>query len=498
LAVSLISAILFVRGWLKKLSEAWKYFGVALLLASVFVMMTAIRAFVGVVAIMIFLFIAAVCLMCVKTQESSAQIAGFIKKSLVIGSLILFVLLLRGFFSLKEIPDLRTIVTRQMQSDLKRIRERNVTNEEGSSSLDLKRVFGDAKVKYRWLIEPKYGNAGYPFSEGLWGVEKDGLWGYVDSADNVVIDFKYLFVGMFQNGKAFVVMSRDINDEKKDIAGVIDKEGKYIIQLRQGLVFQGQSPDDNDRWPFCTPEGKYGFLNLSGDEHIPAVFDAIKKFSEGMVAVQSEGRWGVIDKDGKWLIAPRYQDLGVFWNGYIPFQSDEGLWGLLNVKGEVIFEPKCTKIIKSVSRSDPLLVQFDNKQFKTNYLNEKLEFVISSDQYEVHSEEYAGGLVFLNAPGPKSADTYTALDIKGNVAFEFPKMIASPWRMEDVKGYYKMVAKGIYRKMFVINEKGEMLLPPNFLNLKPSEEGIIAVQSENLKGDKRWGLLILGATSDDI
>ena len=46
----------------------------------------------------------------------------------------------------------------------------------------------EEKVSYKWLIEPKYEWA-FAYSEGLWPVEKDGLWGYVDSADRVVVDF---------------------------------------------------------------------------------------------------------------------------------------------------------------------------------------------------------------------------------------------------------------------------------------------------------------------
>jgi hypothetical protein len=490
LAVSLISAILFVRGWLKKLSEAWKYFGVALLLASVFVMMTAIRAFVGVVAIMIFLFIAAVCLMCVKTQEGSAQIAGLIKKSVLIGSLILFVLLLRGFFSLKEIPDLRTIVTRQMQSDFKRIRERNVTNEEGSSSLDLKQVFGDAYVGYRWLIEPKYEKAGVPFSEELWCVRKDGLWGYVDSADNVVIDFQYLYTSSFQNGRALVCTSRDVNDERMDVLGIINKKGQYIIQPRPGVMFARRFFGESEHVPFCTQEGKYGFLNLSDEIHIPAVYDAAKWFSEGMAAVKSGDHWGVIDTENKWVIAPCYRDLDIFWKGYIPFQSDKGLWGLLNAKGEVVFEPKCTEIIRSFDRSGPLLVVFDENPSKIGYLDERLMFVVSPDRY--HSpRSYMGGLAFVKVLGLKSTDKWRAVDINGNVAFEFPGKVATPEILGSANGHYTMVAINPENKRFLVNEKGEILITPEFTLIEPSEEGIIAVQQEDFNGDKRWGLLIL-------
>ena len=43
---------------------------------------------------------------------------------------------------------------------------------------------------------------------------------------------------------------------------------------------------------------KWGFMDLSGRQVIPAVFDEVRPFSEGLAVVRLRGKWGFIDKQG--------------------------------------------------------------------------------------------------------------------------------------------------------------------------------------------------------
>ena len=84
------------------------------------------------------------------------------------------------------------------------------------------------------------------------------------------------------------------------------------------------------------------------------------------------------------------------------------------------------------------------------------------------------------------SDLVKALDEKGNVSFEFSRGLAEPasW---SVEGYY--VLNKTTKRMpnsFLVNKSGVMVLPPEFWDIRPSEEGIIAA----IHG-KRWGLLVL-------
>lgn len=59
------------------------------------------------------------------------------------------------------------------------------------------------------------------FSEGLAAVRKDGLWGYIDAENNVVVDFQFDYARSFKQDRAVVKVG--------EFYGVINREGKFVI-----------------------------------------------------------------------------------------------------------------------------------------------------------------------------------------------------------------------------------------------------------------------------
>lgn len=334
---------------------------------------------------------------------------------------------------------------------------------------------GSGNPEYTWLIEPKYEDAGR-FSRGLWPVKKDGLWGYVDSADNVVIDFQYLSAEPFEKWYASVKVSRDIR-------AVIDMQGQYLIQPSSMLESAYSRGEGAELARFRNPENRYGYLNLSGDVQIPAIYNWGSFFSEGTALVKSHDHEGIIDADGNWVVFPRYKILSSVWRGYIPFKSDVNLWGIMNLKEEVLIEPQYTSI-EYMGGSELLKVEIDGKY---GFLDDRLVAVIAPQYvfdkfFSVTSLRLnRGDLVFVYDSGK-----FMALDNRGEMAFQFPAMLARPFTSYNVKGYYVLVA-GSGRGYFLVGRRGEVLLPPKFRMIKPSAEGIIAAQQES-----RYGLLRLG------
>lgn len=349
----------------------------------------------------------------------------------------------------------------------------------------------EEKVSYKWLIEPKYKWA-FAYSEGLWPVEKDGLWGYVDSADRVVVDFQYFGAAPFRNGMAYVEVS-------EDVWGLIDPTGRPVIALQEGIhllpPFLVRDPllgsKKDIRVPFGNAQDRYGFLDLSGKVRIPAIYDSVGQFSEGLAAVVSGDCWGVIDTDGRWVISlhSRYRGLKYFKGGYIPFMSKERLWGFIDSGDRVVLEPKYTRLQDSWDGSGPWLVECDGK---IGYLAPKLN-VLADCKYDpadplfaTQSYPYAGGVAFACEDG-----TYKALDTEGNELFQFPAFLATPVSELCREGYYVLYAgREEYRpfesKFFLLDKQGVMILPPEFQEIRPSADGIIAVCKE-----KRWGLIDL-------
>ena len=54
----------------------------------------------------------------------------------------------------------------------------------------------------------------------------------------------------------------------------------------------------NEGMAWVKLNGKYGFIDKTGKEVISLKYDFARAFSEGLAAVRLNGRWGFVDKTG--------------------------------------------------------------------------------------------------------------------------------------------------------------------------------------------------------
>lgn len=150
----------------------------------------------------------------------------------------------------------------------------------------------------RQVIEFKYDEA-HSFSDGITRVKKGEKWGCIDKEGNTVIEFNYVWINEFHDGLAFAW----IDD---DHPRCIDKKGNIAIEeLPKGL-----------RW--------------SKD----------LRFSEGLACVDVDGKYGYIDKTGKFVIEPQFSYAGSFSDGLALFSDGKGGLGYIDKKGKVVIKPK--------------------------------------------------------------------------------------------------------------------------------------------------------------
>lgn len=84
-------------------------------------------------------------------------------------------------------------------------------------------------------------------------------------------------------------------------------------------------------------DGKYGFLDLSGNEIVPLIYEEAFPFQEGVAAVCREGKWGFIDKAGTEVILPVYDQVHSPFHNGLTAASLNGKWGLIDKEGNAIF-----------------------------------------------------------------------------------------------------------------------------------------------------------------
>jgi hypothetical protein len=194
---------------------------------------------------------------------------------------------------------------------------------------------------FKWVIKPKYEYIS-EFSEGLASFLYNEKWGFVDTLGNVIIPAQYPDAHFtqgagyfFHEGLAAVAFGDTI---KGFNIGFIDKKGNIIIAP--------EFPPRQAHWllPFFS-EGLaavptnyktkstynlWGFINKEGVFVIPPILNVCcgtPNFSEGLSLVQvatdtvyngysnMNRKSGYINKNGEWIISPRYDYGGNFKNG---------------------------------------------------------------------------------------------------------------------------------------------------------------------------------------
>lgn len=211
----------------------------------------------------------------------------------------------------------------------------------------------------------------------LYKIEKDGLFGFIDSLGNEVIKPQYLFTSEFSEGLALVVVDTAYQNNLLDYSncsnyldslevrletplyysdtsivfkyGFINSLNKIVIdttltisqyytkEVSEGLkdktinlnnlIFHSDRALIQD-----TASLKYGFMNKEGRVVIKPQYWAAHSFSEGLSAVNlgatklEKNKWGYIDLNDSIIIAPKYTDAYNFKEGlaivYLAGSSD--------------------------------------------------------------------------------------------------------------------------------------------------------------------------------
>ena len=167
------------------------------------------------------------------------------------------------------------------------------------------------------------------FSEGLAAVRSKGKgWGYIDAAGKFVIPCQYsnLDAGRvgswndacydFSDGVVWVNANSQAweNGEIK----CLDKTGSVLFTLPDEYHYWAGPEPFSDGFARVLKDGKYGYIDKTGQEVIPCQYSRAGSFSEGLAAVYNaaDGYWGYIDKSGSITIPFQYESAERFSDSY--------------------------------------------------------------------------------------------------------------------------------------------------------------------------------------
>lgn len=129
-------------------------------------------------------------------------------------------------------------------------------------------------------------------------VKKDGRWGLVDRTGKEIIPCIYEYIVAMDNGN-----SRVFSDRKW---GIVDRAGREIApcvyecskSVEVEICYPGLCPAGNRIR--AKKRGRWGLVDtVTGTEVVPCVYESLHLGDGEAVLVSKDGRWGVLDRDGK-------------------------------------------------------------------------------------------------------------------------------------------------------------------------------------------------------
>ena len=165
------------------------------------------------------------------------------------------------------------------------------------------------------------------FYDGLMTVEKDGKWGAINTKGEWVIQPQFDKMGWFENGVCKATVG--------DYYGYVDTTGAWVTEpqfienyddFSEGLVgaetdTQAGYIDNQGNWKIVLP--KYEWVILG-------------EFNQGVAAVGSDQGYGIMGKDGQWVLEPSYHYIGWFRCGVAPVETVWQSHGFINAEGQLI------------------------------------------------------------------------------------------------------------------------------------------------------------------
>lgn len=233
-----------------------------------------------------------------------------------------------------------------------------------------------------------------------------------------------------------------------------------------------------------------------------------------ILPVEVGDKWGYIDKKGKYIVNPQFDDAGFFRNGIAKVETSDGLIGYIDLKGKMIISPQYTEgthfyeekafVIRSGSYPEcinakgeilfslkaaeraygfsdgyaKVAVKNQDGNVKYGFVNPKGELVIAA-QYELASSFKEGlAAVVLD-------DKWGFIDKKGNIVINPQFSLVTDFH-DGLAMFYNGSSYGY------IDKKGNYVINPQFDFARPLSEDLALIQQGDMYGyiDKSGKIII--------
>ena len=202
---------------------------------------------------------------------------------------------------------------------------------------------------------------------------KDNKWGVIDENGDIIIEPSYEEMMIIPNNKTDIFLcTYDVNYDTGDYSTKALNSKNQEIFTEYNKVEAINNHDENDTLWYednvlkVQKDGKWGVINYDGKVLLNTEYDSIESVQgiKNALLIEKEGKYGVADNEGKIILDPIYTGVTNLGkdnrSGYI-VKNDEGLYGIVDASKNVILENKYEEIEK-VYGNDLYVVSQNGKQ----------------------------------------------------------------------------------------------------------------------------------------
>jgi hypothetical protein len=298
-------------------------------------------------------------------------------------------------------------------------------------------------------------------SDGMFGFEKDGKFGYLDKNGNVVIPADYAYESSTSKTipsfiKGFVKLKKD------NKYGVLDKTGKTIIPFEYDGLYIGSYGKYVSVYNNINGKNTWGIVNMQNKILLPIVYEQFQ-IDSNLIGVKQNGKWGMKDISGKDILPLEYDQVFPYSQNQVILATKGTQYGFVDANGKWLFEKVKSVYTLNGCYEGMIMCSVSGKY---GYLDLKGDEVIVT-KYDYASSFNKLGLAKVGKKSSTSSSTtlYGYIDKKGNEVI--------PVKYESLGEFYSGLtyAKDPETNRYGFFDKtGKWILNPVYLDLLSFDE----------------------------
>lgn len=340
---------------------------------------------------------------------------------------------------------------------------------DGAATVMLDGKWGVVNKKGEVIVKPKYAQIGYvaqpaeivvTFVEGIAQIQTmEGKWGYIDV-----------------NGKEVVKPEYDEAYDSRNGFAPFVKDGKMGLATKKGVALKPVYDFIYDFTAsgvtFFVQDKKLGIINNKLKVIAKAQYASAKEISpEGYMTVKKGDKYGVVDKNGKVIIKPQYDDLGTFYNGMARVILKDKI-GYINLKNNLVI-PAEYEVIDDWYNSFALGTAIIKKDGKYGIITKTGKYAAKPEYQSIYSDS-VNQLYIVNLN-----DKYGVLDAAGKVILK-PEYT----NIETIKDII-IASKDSSSQLF--NTEGKLISDATYENLRRNYSYYSKLVTFTFQKDGKYG-----------